>query len=321
MPRILLRELPPQCESHLIGADRNGGECSAPFPSRTKMRTHITIDGELPVPAQPRSVLRAAPAVIIFLLASVLAAHADTSALTTTSMVAAPLATVVVDGSTIYRAPRLFAAYREQLGHPLSSEGARAIATALVALYEQDGYVKPEVTVEDSLTSHGVLRLRVHEARVTRVLFSGDTGRYLPALEEIGARLEAAQPLRKDDLPTALRAMRRIAGMSVSINTRRDAEVRNAFELLVHAEFSAVEGLVRMNNRGTDQVGPAFILGQLFVNGLVGRDEKLGLMFASATDPHEYLGEDCISTPRWETTARAAMRCCTARAQIPTRSR
>jgi hemolysin activation/secretion protein len=206
-------------------------------------------------------------------------------------MVAAPLATVVVDGSTIYRAPRLFAAYREQLGHPVSREGARAVATALVALYEQDGYVKPEVTVEDSLTSHGVLRLRVHEARVTRVLFSGDTGRYLPALEEIGARLEAAQPLRKDDLPTALRAMRRIAGMSVSINTRRDAEVRNAFELLVHAQFSAVEGLVRMNNRGTDQVGPAFILGQLFVNGLVGRDEKLGLMFASATDPHEYLGE------------------------------
>ena len=38
--------------------------------------------------------------------------------------------------------------------------------------------------------------------------------------------------------------------------------------------FSPVDGVVRMNNRGTDQVGPAFMLGQFFVNGLLGRQEK-----------------------------------------------
>jgi hemolysin activation/secretion protein len=45
-----------------------------------------------------------------------------------------------------------------------------------------------------------------------------------------------------------------------------------------------------MNNRGTDQVGPAFLLGQVFANGLLGRGEKIGLIFASANDPDEYLG-------------------------------
>jgi hemolysin activation/secretion protein len=45
-----------------------------------------------------------------------------------------------------------------------------------------------------------------------------------------------------------------------------------------------------MNNRGTEQVGPAFVLGQLFANGLLGRQDKLGLIFASATDPQEYFG-------------------------------
>ena len=45
-----------------------------------------------------------------------------------------------------------------------------------------------------------------------------------------------------------------------------------------------------MNNRGTDQVGPAFLLGQLFANGLLGRGEKIGLIFAAATDHEEYLG-------------------------------
>jgi hemolysin activation/secretion protein len=65
--------------------------------------------------------------------------------------------------------------------------------------------------------------------------------------------------------------------------------VRNAFRLVVKTEFSPVSGVVRMNNRGTDQVGPAFMLGQLYLNG-VGSEGKLGLMFASATDTDEYLG-------------------------------
>jgi hemolysin activation/secretion protein len=134
------------------------------------------------------------------------------------------------------------------------------------------------------------LRLDVHEAQVTRVILTGDSGRYREALEEIGARLEAARPLRRDDVPGALGAMRRLAGLSVSINTRRDARVRNGFEILVQAEFSAVQGMVRVNNRGTDQVGPEFLMGQLFLNGLWGRDQKLGMIFASASDPWEYLG-------------------------------
>ena len=66
--------------------------------------------------------------------------------------------------------------------------------------------------------------------------------------------------------------------------------MRNAFELVVRAEFSPVDGVVRMNNRGTDQVGPAFLLGQLFANGLLGRGEKIGLIFAAANDHDEYLG-------------------------------
>jgi hemolysin activation/secretion protein len=58
----------------------------------------------------------------------------------------------------------------------------------------------------------------------------------------------------------------------------------------VQADFSPIDGVVRMNNRGTDQVGPAFMLGQVFANGLLGRQEKIGLIFAAATDHDEYLG-------------------------------
>jgi hemolysin activation/secretion protein len=199
------------------------------------------------------------------------------------------LTTVVVDGSSAYDAARLFTAYRDQLGQPISRDGARAIVDALLALYERDGFVRPEIKLDDSLTGRGVLRVRLFEAQVTAVVYEGDPGRYGAQLAEIGTRLEGARPLRKDDVPDALRAMRQIAGLAITASTRR-ASQPNAFELVVKSDFSPVDGVVRMNNRGTDQVGPAFMLGQVFANGLLGRQDKLGLIFAAATDTEEYLG-------------------------------
>jgi hemolysin activation/secretion protein len=226
---------------------------------------------------------------LVIIAAASLTAHPAAAAPTLTTEPTA-LTTVIVDGSSVYAPAQLFAAYRDQLGRPVSREGARAIAAALAARYVADGFVKPEVRVDDSLSARGILRMHVHEAQVTNVVFEGDAGRQLPALERIAAKLEGARPLRQDDVPQTLRSMRAISGLSVNASTRRDATARNAFELVVKTDFSPVDGVVRMNNRGTDQVGPHFLLGQLFVNGLLGGQDKLGLIFASATDPDEYLG-------------------------------
>jgi hemolysin activation/secretion protein len=200
------------------------------------------------------------------------------------------LASVVVEGSSAYQAPQFFATYSGTLGQPLTRDSSRAVAQSIAAMYVRDGFVKPEVTVDDALAPQGVLRVHVHEAQVSSVIIQGNSGGFLDELEAIGARLENARPLRRDDVPLALRAMRQYAGLNVAASTRRDPAIRNAFELVVQADFSPVDGVVRMNNRGTDQVGPAFLLGQLFANGLFGRGEKLGLIFAAANDHDEYLG-------------------------------
>jgi hemolysin activation/secretion protein len=213
--------------------------------------------------------------------------------LLTTSTVApaaAALTTVVITGSTVYDTPRLFGAYRGELGKPITRESARAVTAALAELYVADGYVKPEIRLDDTLAARGVLRARLDEAQITRVVFEGDDGRFREALARIAARLEASKPLRRDDIPDALRSMRAIAGLAVTATTRRDTTTPNAYELVVRSDFSPIDGVFRMINRGTDQVGPNFLLGQVFANGLLGREGKIGLVFASATDPDEYLG-------------------------------
>jgi hemolysin activation/secretion protein len=227
-------------------------------------------------------------ALVIIATASVAASAATPgTALTTT---AAALTTVVVDGTSVYAPAQLFAAYRDHLGRPLSRDGARAISTALAGRYTADGFVKPEVRVDESQAARGILRVHVHEAQITSVVIEGDAGRQRAALERIAAKLEGTRPLRQDDVPEAVRRMRAISGMSVNATTRRDSRTRNAFELVVTTDFSPVDGVVRMNNRGTDQVGPHFLLGQMFVNGVFGGQDKLGVIFASAMDTDEYLG-------------------------------
>src|SRR5690349_11426102 len=211
----------------------------ARLPTHRNRRAQMTIAGRGTVKMQRRKLSATALVIIVTgIFAHDACAQTTTLAGLTTSN-APPaqtppiLTTVVIDGSSAYDAAALFATYRDQLGRPVSREGARAIVDALLARYEQDGYVRPEIRLDDSLTGRGVLRVRLFEAQLTDVLLEGDAGRYQAQLEEIAARLEGARPLRKDDVPEALRAMRQIAGLTVTASTRKDSTLPNAFALVV----------------------------------------------------------------------------------------
>jgi len=102
--------------------------------------------------------------VIIFatLAAGAAADELTASARLTTTAVApigAALTTVVVNGSSVYDAPRLFGAYRGELGKPITRESARAVVEALAGLYVGDGYVRPEIRLDDTLIADGVRHL------------------------------------------------------------------------------------------------------------------------------------------------------------------
>ena len=200
------------------------------------------------------------------------------------------LTTTVINGSTVYSAAELFATYRAQLGRPITRAGAQAIVAALAEQYRSDGFARPELRLDDSLTARGILRIEVIEPRITRVTVTGTVGRHAAELERIGAGLRASQPLRRDAIQEAMRQMRELPGLTLTASTRPDETTPNGYQLLVHADFAPLEGLVRMNNRGTEEVGREFMLTQVVANGLLGWEEKLGLFASAAIDTDEYLG-------------------------------
>jgi hemolysin activation/secretion protein len=208
------------------------------------------------------------------------------------------LASAVIRGSSVYSAPELFEVYRDELGQPINSDNARAIVAALVQKYQGDGYARPEIRADDALIARGILALDVFEPAITRVTFSGDRGPYAEQLDAVAERLRNSRPLRQQDLQEALQRMRTLPGLSITATTRADDTQRNGHELAIQSSFQRIEGVVQMSNRGTSEVGRNFVIGQLYANSLLGLEEKIGVLFAAATDYDEYHGAGLfVDTP------------------------
>ncbi|MGH8265295.1 MAG: ShlB/FhaC/HecB family hemolysin secretion/activation protein [Steroidobacterales bacterium] len=204
---------------------------------------------------------------------------------------AAPkLTTAVFQGGSVYSHGDLFSVYGDQIGRPISRESAQAIVSGLSQLYQRDGYSPPEIRVDDRLAAAGILRVEIYEAQITRVTISGNAGPYRARIEALGGEVTNGKPLQRAELQRVLRSMREFPGLSINAATHRDASRRNAYELALDAAFHPVEGSVRLSNRGTEEIGPIFVLGQIVTNGLLGGEERLGLVFTASRETDEYAG-------------------------------
>jgi hemolysin activation/secretion protein len=197
---------------------------------------------------------------------------------------------VAIDGASAYAPAEFFPAYRDWLGRPATREAARAVAAAIADRYRADGFARPELRLDEALAADGVMHIRVFEPRVTRVTIEGSPGRHRDEIGRIAAGVTAAVPLRLDTIRNAVAEMMRLPGLTVTATTRRDGAVRNAHELVLQADFAPLSGFARMNNRGTEEVGPVFALGQLVANDPLDWGGSLGLVVAASGDPDEYLG-------------------------------
>jgi hemolysin activation/secretion protein len=200
------------------------------------------------------------------------------------------LSSTIIRGSSIYSATDLFPLYSAHLGKPISRESSRAIAAGIAARYESDGYSRPGVRIDDRMVAAGVLAIEVVETRISAVQITGDPGPYEGRLVTLGQNLSDDPLLRSSDLLSTVQRMRGLSGLNLVSSTESDAELPGSYRLNIDTEFRPVSGAIRLTNRGTDEIGPQFILGQVVANGLWSGTANLGLTFGSATDFDEYHG-------------------------------
>ncbi|HEX5420489.1 MAG TPA: ShlB/FhaC/HecB family hemolysin secretion/activation protein [Gammaproteobacteria bacterium] len=205
------------------------------------------------------------------------------------------LSSAVIRGSTVYTPVELFKVYESRLGKPITPENARSLALSLAQKYERDGYATPQIQVDDALMSFGVLRIDVLEPRISRIDILGNPGPYRDALEKLGENITAEVPLRRRDLQAALRRMRELPGLSVAASTAPDADEPSAYELNLNTAYEPVSAALQITNRGSHQVGPNLLLGQVVANGLLPGRTKIGVLFGAAEDYDEYRGAGLLA--------------------------
>ena len=208
------------------------------------------------------------------------------------------LSSAVIRGSNVYDHAELFPVYRDHLGKPISQAQVRAIAGAIAERYAADGYPRPQIRLDDDLVAFGVLRIDIYETRIGGVSVKGNPGPHRERLETLGARLQAHDVLKQSDLHRTLRQMRDLPGLTLSATTTAESPTPSLYVLDLETEFQAVSGVVRVTNRGTDEAGPNFLLGQLMANGLFGGQTSLGLSFGAAFDYGEYRGMGVLANRR-----------------------
>ena len=158
----------------------------------------------------------------------------------------------------------------------------------------------------------------VFEGRDLRRRHRGRCGPEPQRLTELSSQLERMQPIRRSEVQRVLGRMRELPGLSLVANTRRDEAESNGYALAVNAAFDPVDGAVGVSNRGTEEIGPFFVNGQVVANGWLTGLEKIGVVATAATEDGKYSVSAHSSTHRSIRAARAPS--CSPSARAPSRA-
>lgn len=208
--------------------------------------------------------------------------------LATTAIAADVVRSVVILDSEIYAPAELFDLYREHLGVPVNENTATAIADTVRQKYFTDGYMRPGYSVADDGVLSGIIRIRIVEAKLSRVQFEGDAGPYQEEVQNLFEPLAMQSSLRVENIREALRQARRLAGLDVNATTNVDDSNNGALILKVNSNYQRLDGSLKLSNRGTEEIGRNLAFATLQVNGLSRAGAYAGLFLASAERSDNY---------------------------------
>ncbi|MBN2358522.1 MAG: ShlB/FhaC/HecB family hemolysin secretion/activation protein [Deltaproteobacteria bacterium] len=185
------------------------------------------------------------------------------------------LAAVLIEGATAFPAAELNALYADDLARPLTLADVEALAARITSFYSDAGYLLTRAVVLPQALESGVLRLRVVEGAVLRVVFEGE-GTDSLALKEYVHRIRDERPLKLDTLERQLLLLEDLPGLAVSDSRVRALdEEAGDYELIVTLEVARYDLLTFLDNRGTHAIGPLEFWTAVGANSPMGRGERL----------------------------------------------
>ena len=166
------------------------------------------------------------------------------------------LKSVTVEGSTVYADEDLAYLYEEWLGQKITLAKVFDIVDAITAKYRNDGYVLSRAVLPPQTITDGEVRIRIVEGWINDVRIEGETRRDRSLLHAYVAKLKGSRPLSIEDLERYLLLIGDLPGIRSKAVVKPSKDTPGAADLVILVEAEAVDGFVRIDNRGTKFNGP-----------------------------------------------------------------
>jgi hemolysin activation/secretion protein len=192
---------------------------------------------------------------------------------------------VVVTGATVYPDADFAPLYADMLGGEVTLSAVYDLARRITAKYGAAGYVLSRAIVPpQNFSPRGaVVRIQVVEGYIDNVVWPAEKlARYRDFFSDYTARIVADRPANIRTLERYLLLANDLPGLKFSTSLKPSPTNPNASTLIVEVAEKRIDGVARIDNRGTEARGPWQYLGSANVNNIFGVHEQFTATWAGA---------------------------------------
>jgi hemolysin activation/secretion protein len=203
------------------------------------------------------------------------------------------VARVVVTGATVYSEADLAPLYADLIGGEVSLAAVYDIARRITAKYGAAGYVLSRAVVppQNFAPRGAVIRIQVVEGYVDKVVWPEKLTRYRDFFSDYAARIVADRPANIRTLERYLLLANDLPGLKFATTLKPSPAHPNASILIVEVTEKPIDGMARIDNRGTRARGPWQYVGSATVNNIARAHEAFTITYAGTfqVDELQYL--------------------------------
>jgi hemolysin activation/secretion protein len=197
---------------------------------------------------------------------------------------------VVVTGATVYSEADFAPLYADLLGGEVSLAAIYDLARRITVKYGAAGYVLSRAVVPpQNFGRHGaVVRIQVVEGYVDNVVWPEKLTRYRDFFTDYANRIVADRPANIRTLERYLLLANDLPGLKFSTTLKPSPTNPNASTLIVEVAEKPLDGMARIDNRGTHARGPWQYVGSATLNNTIARaHEAFTLTYAGTFQVEE----------------------------------
>lgn len=199
------------------------------------------------------------------------------------------LASLTVEGSTVYSEAELNALAADLVGKDISAAAIYNLASKISAKYGKDGYLVARAIIVPQAVDpkHASIRLKVVEGYIETVSWPAEANRYRDVFTPCLNKIKAERPAKTKTIERCLLLANDVPGLTFSSTVKAGKNSDGGVELVVSLKERPFSASVSVDNHGSKGRGPWEHVTSVTENNRLRLDESLTFTYAGSLEPKE----------------------------------